>query len=88
METIRFKNVPARPENIGDIYAVWGYPYDGRVSYGAAYPDTSSNGYAWLLQMGDGDSYVWRDGSEGPDMPYSSMALVRRNPLPTGELSR
>ena len=74
-----------RPENIGDIYRVEGYPHDGQVSFGAAYlaPSTTAvNLWTWWLDMDDGDLYEWPEGSEGPDMPYSSISLWRRNPLP------
>ena len=79
---------PEYPQNIGDIYRVFGYaamPY----RYGVAYqgPDLARPGYyCWHIEMDDGDSYTWRVGVSKEDLVADMLAddleVARRNPLP------
>ena len=74
--------MPTKPEYIGDIYKVTGYPADGLISYGWAYKDRhpgEASKWCWWLEMSDGDFYPW--SGEMPEMLLDSIELVRRNPL-------
>lgn len=76
---------PPKPENIGDIYRVAGYPYDKATEYGVAYEEfTVGERAVWWLLLGDGDIFPWSDIEAG-DIMADKVEMVRRNPLPERE---
>lgn len=78
-----------KPKNTGDIYRVEGYrDRFTRPHYGVIYTGSDPNDaghWCWWIQMDDGKLYPWPNGAERPNMDFSTMGLVRRNPLPDWE---